>query len=95
MLRLAITDQLDWRDRRRQKQSPLRLNRIEAAMSFATANALVQQAAGRHYPAPVMALKTIEAAAGLHRDAALKIETDNFVALTQNDGGACAGRRLP
>ncbi|QOL12931.1 fatty acid oxidation complex subunit alpha FadB [Dickeya dianthicola] len=83
MLRLAMTDKLDWRDRRRQKQSPLRLNRIEAAMSFATANALVQQAAGRHYPAPMMALNTIEAAAGLHRDAALKVETDNFVALTQ------------
>ncbi|ACT08701.1 fatty oxidation complex, alpha subunit FadB [Dickeya chrysanthemi Ech1591] len=83
MLRLAAEDKLDWRARRRQKQSPLRLNRIEATMSFATANALVQQATGRHYPAPMMALKTIEAAAGLQRDAALKLETDNFVALTQ------------
>ncbi|MGM3183956.1 fatty acid oxidation complex subunit alpha FadB [Dickeya oryzae] len=83
MLRLAAEDKLDWRARRRQKQAPLRLNRIEATMSFATASALVQQAAGPHYPAPMTALKTIEAAARLDRDAALKLETDNFVTLTQ------------
>ncbi|GAB7215830.1 hypothetical protein OS42_24410 [Dickeya oryzae] len=83
MLRLAAEDKLDWRARRRQKQAPLRLNRIEATMSFATASALVQQAAGPHYPAPMTALKTIEAAARLERDAALKLETDNFVTLTQ------------
>ncbi|AUQ23761.1 fatty acid oxidation complex subunit alpha FadB [Dickeya zeae] len=83
MLRLAAEDKLDWRARRRQKQAPLRLNRTEATMSFATASALVQQAAGPHYPAPMTALKTIEAAARLERDAALKLETDNFVTLTQ------------
>ncbi|QYM92706.1 fatty acid oxidation complex subunit alpha FadB [Dickeya zeae] len=83
MLRLAAEDKLNWRARRRQKQAPLRLNRTEATMSFATASALVQQAAGPHYPAPMTALKTIEAAARLERDAALKLETDNFVTLTQ------------
>ncbi|ACS87501.1 fatty acid oxidation complex subunit alpha FadB [Musicola paradisiaca] len=83
-LRLAIEGKLDWQARRRPKLQPLRIGRVEAAMSFATARALVAQLAGKHYPAPMTAVKTIEAAASLARHDALRLETDNFVALTQS-----------
>ncbi|SLM61391.1 MULTISPECIES: fatty acid oxidation complex subunit alpha FadB [Dickeya] len=79
----AISGKLDWRARRRQKTAALRLGRSEAMMSFLTAKARVQQLAGPHYPAPMKAVNTIEATAGLARDAALLQETEHFVALTQ------------
>ncbi len=41
------------------------------------------QTAGKHYPAPITAVKTIEAAAGLKRAEALKLETASFVPLTR------------
>ena len=44
---------------------------IEAAMRFTIANGMVAQTAGNHYPAPITAVKTIEAAARFGREAAL------------------------
>ncbi|AUG98515.1 fatty acid oxidation complex subunit alpha FadB [Prodigiosinella confusarubida] len=85
MLHQAIEGKLNWRAYRAPKLVPLKLGKVEAAMSFATTKAMVMQTAGKHYPAPITAVKTIEAAAGLSRDAALRIETENFVALTQTD----------
>jgi 3-hydroxyacyl-CoA dehydrogenase / enoyl-CoA hydratase / 3-hydroxybutyryl-CoA epimerase / enoyl-CoA isomerase len=54
-------------------------------MSFTTAKGMVMQTAGKHYPAPITAVKTIEAAAklGLKRTEALKLETASFVPLTR------------
>ncbi|MGM3173633.1 fatty acid oxidation complex subunit alpha FadB [Dickeya lacustris] len=88
MLRQAISGKLDWRARRRQKTAALRLGRSEAMMSFLTAKAKVQQLTGPHYPAPLTAVNTIEATAGLARDAALLQETENFVALTQTSAAS-------
>ncbi|QDY40554.1 fatty acid oxidation complex subunit alpha FadB [Candidatus Pantoea soli] len=84
MLRDAIT-QGSWQARRAPKLAPLKLSPIEAAMSFTLAKSLVMQTAGKHYPAPLSAVKTIEAAAGLGRDDALKLETAAFVPLAQSD----------
>ncbi|WP_019935618.1 fatty acid oxidation complex subunit alpha FadB [Oceanimonas smirnovii] len=72
-----------WQGRRRQKTSPLTLSKTEAAMSFATAKGMVAAKAGPHYPAPIMAVNTIEAAAGMSRDAALLVEQENFITLTR------------
>jgi len=84
MLKAAATDG-SWRARRAPKLAPLKLSPIEAAMSFTIAKAMVLQTAGKHYPAPLMAVKTIEAAASLGRDDALKLETAAFVPLAQSD----------
>jgi 3-hydroxyacyl-CoA dehydrogenase/enoyl-CoA hydratase/3-hydroxybutyryl-CoA epimerase/enoyl-CoA isomerase len=84
-LRQAINGQLDWRAKRAPRLQPLKLSPIESAMSFATAKAMVKQQAGGHYPAPVTAIETIEAAAGLPRDEALALETRNFVPLAHTD----------
>ncbi|MDE1188580.1 MAG: fatty acid oxidation complex subunit alpha FadB [Pantoea sp.] len=74
-----------WQARRTPKLAPLKLSPIEAAMSFTIAKSMVLQTAGKHYPAPITAVKTIEAAAGLGRDDALKLETAAFVPLAQSD----------
>lgn len=82
ILRQAICGQIDWLSYRTPKREPLKLNAIEAAMSFTTAKAMVAQTAGKHYPAPLTAVKTVEAEAGMTRDDALRIETQHFVTLT-------------
>ncbi|ORM64723.1 fatty acid oxidation complex subunit alpha FadB [Pantoea rwandensis] len=84
MLQDAIA-QGSWQVRRAPKLNPLKLSPIEAAMSFTIAKSMVMQTAGKHYPAPITAVKTIEAAASLHRDDALKLETAAFVPLAQSD----------
>ncbi len=62
---------LDWKAKRQPKLEPLKLSKIEAAMSFTIAKGMVAQTAGKHYPAPITAVKTIEAAARLGREEAL------------------------
>ncbi|MTD29308.1 fatty acid oxidation complex subunit alpha FadB [Erwinia sorbitola] len=85
VLKDAISGRQPWRERRQCKLEPLKLSRIEGAMSFTTAKAMVMQTAGKHYPAPLTAVKTIEAAARLGRNEALKLETAAFVPLARSD----------
>ncbi len=85
MLRAAIADPSSWQRRRQPKLLSLKLSPREAAMSFTVAKSQIMQTAGKHYPAPMTALKTIEAAAGLGRDEALKLETQAFVPLARSD----------
>ncbi|WP_305818264.1 fatty acid oxidation complex subunit alpha FadB [Photobacterium leiognathi] len=85
MIKSAIDGKLDWQQRRQQKQAPLGLNKIEAAMSFTTAKGMVAKVAGKHYPAPMAAVTTIEQAARCSRDEALTIENQHFVKLAKTD----------
>ncbi|WP_411705337.1 fatty acid oxidation complex subunit alpha FadB [Edaphovirga cremea] len=92
MLHQAIAGKLDWRAYRQPKLDPLKLSAIEAAMSFTIAKGMVLQTAGKHYPAPLTAVKTIEAAAKLGRADALKLETNSFVPLAgSNEARALVG----
>lgn len=50
-------------------------------MSFTMAKGMVAQVAGKHYPAPMTSVVTIEEAARLPRDAALDIERKHFIKL--------------
>ena len=85
MLQEAIAGRLHWQARRQVKLQPLALNATEAAMSFSTAKAMVLQIAGKHYPAPLAAVSSVEAAARCTRDAALEIETRHFIPLAKSD----------
>lgn len=92
MLQQAIAGRLDWRAHRQPKLEPLKLSPIEATMSFTIAKGMVLQTAGKHYPAPMAAVTTIEAAARLGRDEALKLETNSFVPLAgSNEARALVG----
>lgn len=81
----AISGKLDWQKKRQPKLSALQLNPIEQTMSFNVAKGMVYQVAGKHYPAPMAAVNTIEKAANCTRDEALKHETAAFVPLAHSD----------
>jgi len=78
MVREAMAGRLDWKGRRAEKTGPIKLNQTEQAMAFTSAMAVVGGKAGPNYPAPMLALKNMQAAAGLGRDAALEIEAKHF-----------------
>lgn len=79
----CISGKFDYKKRREQKMSPMPLNMIETMMAFETAKAFVGGLAGKHYPAPVKAVATMQKASTLGRDEALKAETATFVKLAQ------------
>lgn len=85
MLKDAAAEKLDWQSRRAQKKAPLQLNKNEATMSFSTAQAMVAAKAGKHYPAPHLMVETVQKAASLDRDGALKLENQGFVKLAKTD----------
>lgn len=84
LLRQAIDGTLDWKAKRQPKLQPLKLSKTESAMSFTIAKGMTAQIAGPHYPAPLTAVKTIEAAAKYGRDEALALETQSFVPLAHS-----------
>jgi 3-hydroxyacyl-CoA dehydrogenase / enoyl-CoA hydratase / 3-hydroxybutyryl-CoA epimerase / enoyl-CoA isomerase len=92
MVRQAAAGKLDWKGRRADKTGPLKLNQIEATMAFTSAMAVVGAQAGPNYPAPMLALKNMQAAAGLGRDAALEVEAKHFAkAAVTPQAGALVG----
>ncbi len=85
VLKQAIAGDFDWQARRQTKTSGLQLNRIEAAMCFTITSGMVAAKAGRHYPAPMTAVKTIEKAAPESRERALGLEMEGFIPLAKSD----------
>lgn len=85
MCRRAIAGELDYRARRQVKLEPLRLAPVEQLMVFETARAFVAAQAGPHYPAPLQAVKTLQQAATLPREAAHVIEAQAFVRLAGSE----------
>lgn len=64
------------------------MNRVEQGMSFAMAEGMVMGQTKGHYPAPVMAVKTIKAAANCERAEAMAIENANFAKLAATSEAA-------
>ena len=80
LVQQCIDGKLDYEAKRREKQEPLKLNKIEATMVFETSMAFVAGMAGPHYPAPVTAIKVMKKAAEMSRDDALREEADAILA---------------
>jgi len=78
MLQQCIAGKLDWKSRRAAKLAPLKLNKMELAMAFTSSMGVVGAQAGPNYPAPMLALKNMQEAATLGRDAALEVEAKYF-----------------
>ncbi len=78
MLRQCIAGRLDWQGRRAAKLAPLKLNKIEQTMAFTSSSAVVGAQAGPNLPAPMLALRNMQEAATLGRDAALAVEAKYF-----------------
>ncbi|AZZ96572.1 fatty acid oxidation complex subunit alpha FadB [Pseudoalteromonas sp. R3] len=79
----AAAGKLDWRAKRQVKLDPLKMNRVEQGMSFAMAEGMVMAKTKGHYPAPVMAVKTIKTAANMSRDEAMAVENASFAKLAK------------
>ena len=77
-LNLCRRGKFNYQNRRIQKAQPLQHNPVEAGMAFETAKAMVGAEAGPHYPAPLTAVRVMEAAAGENRDKALELEAEAF-----------------
>jgi 3-hydroxyacyl-CoA dehydrogenase/enoyl-CoA hydratase/3-hydroxybutyryl-CoA epimerase/enoyl-CoA isomerase len=88
MIKDAIAGKLNWQKKRAAKLQPLKLNKTEAMMSFNTAKGMVFANAGKHYPAPMVAVETIEAAARLDRAGAVALENASFAKLAKTTAAA-------
>ncbi|GKW50200.1 fatty acid oxidation complex subunit alpha FadB [Halomonas sp. NCCP-2165] len=85
LLARAARGELDYRARRAEKTSPLKLGPIEQMMAFETAKGYVAGKAGPHYPAPVESIKVIQKGAGESRERAQAIEAKAFAKLAKTD----------
>jgi len=83
LLALAQSGAFDWKARRAQKTGKLKLGPIEAAMVFETAKGFIAGKAGKHFPAPVAAVTSIQKGAGKTRDDAIAIESATFAKLAK------------
>lgn len=85
MVEAANVGNLNFNSRRDEKKSPVLLNDMERLMAFTSAGGLVSAQAGKHYPAPMSALKAIEKHVSLNRDDAIKVEIEHFSELAFTD----------
>ena len=83
LLQQAIDGKRDWKARRVEKTSPLKLNPTETMMVFEGAKAFVAAKAGPNYPSPVAAINAMQQGAGRKRDDALKIEANAFAKMAK------------
>ena len=89
LLEKCIKGELDWKARVTQKQSPLKLDKIESTMTFDGSIGFVAALAGPNYPAPVKAVQTMQKAARLKRDEALVLEGETFAVCAQTKTAEC------
>ncbi|MDG1750285.1 MAG: fatty acid oxidation complex subunit alpha FadB [Thalassotalea sp.] len=84
-LQQAIDGKLDWRAKRQPKLEPLTLSPTESIMTFTSCKGMIAAKAGKHYPAPMATVKTIEAASGMGRTGAMALENKGFALLAKTD----------
>ncbi|MCL4108020.1 UNVERIFIED_CONTAM: hypothetical protein GTU68_017048 [Idotea baltica] len=88
LLQRCIDGELDYEERRVEKRNGVLLNENELLMSFSTARGMILGKAGPHYPAPKIALDTMQTIAKMHRDEAMIIEVKGFVQAAKTDVAA-------
>lgn len=88
LVQRCLDGSLNWKARKVEKKSPLRLSKVEHQMCFMTSKAFVAGVAGPNYPAPVKAIEVMEKAAFMTRDEALQLECDAFAELATGEVAA-------
>ena len=83
LLEQAIAGRRDWKARRLEKISPLKLNPTETMMAFESAKAFVAGKAGPNYPSPVAAIDAMQKGANRSREDALAIEATIFARMAK------------
>ncbi|MDG1709186.1 MAG: 3-hydroxyacyl-CoA dehydrogenase NAD-binding domain-containing protein, partial [Emcibacteraceae bacterium] len=85
LLKKCIAGDFDYKARRVEKQSPVKLNHVEHMMAFESAKGVIGAKAGKHYPAPMLALKTMKKSVTLDRAGAIEAEVRAFSKLAKTD----------
>ena len=80
---------LDHMARREEKKGKIKLNAMESMMAFEISKAFVAGKAGKNYPAPVEAIKTMQKHAGMTRDKAIEVEAKGFAKMAKTNVAAC------
>jgi 3-hydroxyacyl-CoA dehydrogenase/enoyl-CoA hydratase/3-hydroxybutyryl-CoA epimerase/enoyl-CoA isomerase len=83
MLKAAVAGEINWQARREEKTSKLKLNTMEQMMVFETAKGFVAGQTKGQYPAPIVAIKSMQKAANMGRDKALEVEAKGFAQLAK------------
>ena len=78
MIKQAVAGRLDWKAKRAEKLGPVKLNKMELTMAFTSSLGVVSAQAGPNYPAPVLAIKSMQESVALPRDAAIEVEGRYF-----------------
>jgi 3-hydroxyacyl-CoA dehydrogenase/enoyl-CoA hydratase/3-hydroxybutyryl-CoA epimerase/enoyl-CoA isomerase len=78
LVKQAIGGKLDWKAKRAEKLAPVKLNPMEQMMAFTSAMGVVGGKAGPNYPAPMLAIRSMQESATKGRDDALAIEAKYF-----------------
>ncbi len=89
LLKRAAAGEIDWKARVERKKAPLKLDKIESAMTFTGSKGFVAGIAGPHYPAPVQAIDAMERGARLDRDGAIAIEGEVFAKMAKTPVAEC------
>jgi len=79
---------IDYKARREEKTSKLKLNALESMMTFETAKGFVAGQAGPNYPAPVEAIKVMQKHSGMSRDKAIEVEAKGFAKMAKTSVSA-------
>ena len=83
IVRQCLDGKLDFQQRKQDKRQPLKLNQLESIMAFESAKAVVAAKAGRHFPAPIAAIETVQHHATMLRDEAMQVEAHGFVKMAK------------
>jgi 3-hydroxyacyl-CoA dehydrogenase/enoyl-CoA hydratase/3-hydroxybutyryl-CoA epimerase/enoyl-CoA isomerase len=83
LLNQAIAGKRDWKARRLEKVSPLKLNPTETMMAFEVSKGFVAGKAGPNYPSPVAAITAMQQGAGRGREDAFRIEAAAFAKMAK------------
>ena len=79
LVKKAIAGELDWKAKRQEKLEPVKLNPLEQMMAFNSAKGMILAKANpAQYPAPKLAIDSIQASATQNRDDAVKTEAQFF-----------------
>ncbi|WP_250658484.1 fatty acid oxidation complex subunit alpha FadB [Alkalimarinus coralli] len=88
LVKQANNGKVDYKARREEKTSKLKLNPLESMMVFETSKGFVAGQAGPHYPAPVEAIKVMQKHAGMSRDKAIEVEAKGFAKMAKTSVSA-------
>ncbi|WP_067098169.1 fatty acid oxidation complex subunit alpha FadB [Marinomonas atlantica] len=84
LMQQILDGKLDYQARRNALQQPMQFSPIEKMMIFETVRAVVRAKAGKHYPAPMEAIKSVEKGIFQSIDKAVDTEIKGFVKMAKS-----------